>query len=664
MGDVKARIDELREEIKRHNDLYYTKGKPIVSDAEYDKRLKELKKLEKEHPEYASSDSPTQKVGAPVPVRDKFKKVKHTSPMLSLDSINEEEEFDKFDKTCKKELEVEAIEYLLEPKLDGLSVEIVYEKGEFARASTRGDGLIGEDVTENVKTIKTLPKKLKGDKVPDMLALRGEVMMHISAFQRLNKKQIELGEEPFANPRNAAAGSLRQLDVAITSGRELDVYVYQILAISGKLPDTQKGSVDLIKGLGLKTAPDVRCLNLTDDVIKYHRDMEKRRDSLDYEIDGVVIKVDRVDFQNRLGMRTTSPKWAVAYKFEARKEMTRVDDIAVQVGRTGILTPVALLQPVDVGGVTVSRASLHNMDEVDRLGVMIGDQVRIERAGDVIPKVIEVIKDKRTGAEREFKMPEVCPSCGTKLVKEDVFYRCPAGFACRAQIREAITHFVSKGAFDIEGFSEKTAEQLLENGLIEDVAGIYKLEANDLMTLDGWKQKKTENILNAIEKAKNVTLDRFIYALGIRNVGSHISALLAEKFTSLEKFMQSKEEELMEIKEIGPEIAESITSFFEEKNNRNVIQKLIAHGVKIKKYEKAAGKLEGKKFVFTGTLSAMSRGEAEKRIESMGGEAQSNVTKDTDYVVVGENPGSKATDAQKKDIKILREAEFLKLLSS
>ncbi len=660
MEDVKRKINKLRKNIRRHNRLYYTEGKPVISDAKYDRLMQELKGLEAKHPEYISPDSPTQTVGAPIP--DKFVKVKHMAPMLSLESVNDEKGAEHFDETCRKETG-ESIDYVCEPKLDGLSIELVYEDGKFVRGSTRGDGLVGEDVTLNLKTIVTLPKKLKCAKPPGRIALRGEVMMHIKDFNALNKRQTELGKDTFANPRNAAAGSMRQLDWRITGQRKLHVYCYRILDYSEKLPATQKEALGLIEGLGIQVSPGAKhCRNIKE-AVSYHSNLEKKRDDLDYEIDGVVIKVNDLSLQERIGMRTNNPKWAVAYKFEPRKEVTRVEDIVVQVGRTGAITPVALLQPVEVGGVTVSRASLHNMDQIERLGVKVGDHVKVQRAGDVIPEVVEVISHRRTGREKAFHMPKKCPSCGATLEKEDVFYRCPAGLACPAQLKEAISHYASKGAVDIDGFSDKSVELLYEEGLISSISDIYKLKGEDLLKLEGWKEKKTQNLLNSIERSRDIPLDRFLFGLGIRNVGKHIATLLAGKFGTLRKIMSADQESLMSINEIGPEIAESITDFFKQKKNVDEIRKLEKNGVKVREKKKATkGKLLGKRIVFTGSLQTISRSEAKKIVEAEGGEAQSSVSATTDLVVAGEKAGSKLDQAKKKGIRIITEAEFKSLL--
>ncbi|MBD3425722.1 MAG: NAD-dependent DNA ligase LigA [Candidatus Omnitrophica bacterium] len=658
--DIEKRIRKLRDEIKRHNRLYYTKGRPEISDSEYDRMMDELKKLEEAHPEYASSDSPTRTVGAPIP--DKFKKIEHVSPMLSLESIRSEKELEHFAQTCARDAEA-AVRYVCEPKLDGLSIELVYEGGRFTRGSTRGDGFTGEDVTLNLRTIPSVPRRLKTDNSPSRLAVRGEVMMHIKDFQELNKSRIAEGKEPFANPRNVAAGSMRQLDWRITAQRKLTVYCYRILEITGESPETQEEALRMLEELGFRISPKVRSFTDAAGIIEYHHKLEKQREELDYEIDGIVVKVNSFSQQKKLGTRTTNPKWAVAYKFKPRRELTRAEDITVQVGRTGVLTPLALLQPVEVGGVTVSRATLHNMDQVEKLGIKIGDWVRVERAGDVIPYISEVLKEKRTGKEKDFRMPDKCPSCGSGIVKEDVFYRCPNGLSCPAQLKEAITHYSSKGAVDIEGLSDKTVELLYEKGLIGSISDIYRLERDELLSLEGWKQKRTDNLLRAIDKAREVPLDRFIYGLGIRNVGKHIATLLASKFGSIENLAKAGKDELTDIKEIGPEIAESITDFFSEKRNTLEIENLRKCGVTIKKKKKPEkGKLLNKKVLFTGSLQKMKRDQAKRLVESEGGEAASSVSGELDYLVVGEKPGSKLDKARKKGIKILTEEEFLDLI--
>ncbi|RKY42244.1 MAG: DNA ligase (NAD(+)) LigA [Candidatus Makaraimicrobium thalassicum] len=654
--DIKKKIEELRKKIRGHNKLYYADGRPEISDARYDRLMEELRELEQAHPRYMSPDSPTQTIGAPVP--EKFKRVRHTSSMLSLESVNNEADVRRFDRTCRKETGRD-VDYICEPKFDGISIELVYENGRFIRGSTRGNGVTGEDVTLNLKTISGVPRCLKAEKPPRRIAVRGEVIMHIKDFQRLNKEQAGRGLNTFANPRNVAAGSIRQLDYRITAQRKLHVYCYQILDLSGAMPRTQAEALETLERLGLQASPGVKhCRDITEAVF-YHHDLESRRDALDYEIDGVVIKVNNMDYQKKLGRRTTNPKWAVAYKFEPRKEITRVENIVVQVGRTGILTPLALLQPVEVGGVTVSRATLHNMDQIAKLGVRIGDWVKVQRAGDVIPYVTEVVTEKRTGEEKEFRMPKRCPGCGTPVEQEDVFYRCPAGLACPAQLKEAISHYAGREAVDIDGFSDRTIECLHEKGLIKSISDIYTLKRGDLLKLERWREKKTDNLLRAIESSKDVPLDRFIFALGIRNVGKHIAALLADKFGTLEKIASAGQNDLLALNEIGPEIAENITAFFSKTKNLAEIKKLHKNGVVIRERKKArTGKLAEKKCIFTGSLKSMTRSEAKKLVESEGGEVASGISSTTDFVVVGEKPGSKVDRAKKKGIKVLTEEEF------
>jgi len=661
MSNVKKRIEELKKEIIRHNELYYLKAAPVISDGKYDELFNELKKLESVYPEYSAEDSPTRSVGAPIP--NKFVKVEHSALMLSLDSVNDSAGAEHFDKTCSKEIG-EGIDYVAEPKLDGISIELVYENGHFKDGSTRGDGRIGEDVTLNLKTVKGVPKRLSGKRIPRHLSVRGEVILHIKDFQALNKKQIDDGGVVFANPRNVAAGSMRQLDYRITASRKLRIYCYRILRISDSLPPAQSDVLKLLSGWGFNTPQNVEhCPNITA-AIKYHHDMEKRRDELDYEIDGVVIKVNNLSFQEKLGTRTSNPRWAVAYKFKPRKEITRLVNIVVQVGRTGVVTPLALLQPVEVGGVTVSRATLHNIDQITKLGVKIGDYVKVHRAGDVIPYIGEVMKEKRTGGEKTFHFPTKCPSCGAKLEWEDVFCRCPAGLSCPKQMRETILNYVSKGAAGIDGFSIKSVELLYAKGLLKKISDIYTLKREDLLELDTWQEKKTENLLNKIEKSKNITLDRFIFGLGIKNVGRHIAVLLADKFGILKNLISSDEEALTAINEIGPEIAKSITSFFKNKENIKEIERLKKYGVIIHERKTSwNGKLSGKKVVFTGTLKTMTRLAAKEKVEAAGGEVSSAVGAGTDIVVAGENAGSKLEKAKSKNIKVLSEDEFRKMIN-
>ncbi len=663
---AEKRIEELRKEIRRHNYLYYVLNKPEISDAEYDRLMNELKELESKFPELITPDSPTQRVGAEP--AEQFETVRHVKPMLSLDTAMEEKEIKKFDERVKRELGVSEVEYVAEPKLDGLSVELIYDHGKLVRGSTRGDGINGENVTENIKTIRAVPLVLRSseEKIPDMLAVRGEVIMHINDFEELNKKLIERGEQPMANPRNAAAGSLRRLDPRETAERPLDIFFYEILRVEGYGGiDTQWKALQSLKKWGLKINSLAKKCKDIEDAIEYHREMAEKRDRLSYEIDGVVIKVNRFDYQEKLGAKSRSPRWAIAYKFPPREEVTEIVDIVVQVGRTGTLTPVALLKPVDVKGVTVSRATLHNQDFIDQMDIRIGDTVKVARAGDVIPEVVAVLKEKRTGRERKFHIPDRCPVCNSNVVKEGAFYRCTGGLSCPAQLKRAITHFASKGAMDIEGLGGKTVDMMVDTGLIKGVSDLYFIKKEDLLKLPRFAEKSADNLLNAIEESKNRSLARFIYALGIPNVGEHVARLLAKKFGSLENLMKASREELLSIYEIGPEIAENVVAFFREKHNLDEIEKMRQAGVKattaVEKKEEG-GPLHGKTFVFTGALQNFSRDEAKAIVEELGGRPSSSVSKNTDYVVVGENPGSKYEKAKKLGVKIITEEEFREMV--
>lgn len=662
---AKKRIKQLRDEIRRHDYLYYVLNKPEISDDKYDRRMEELKSLEEQFPDLVTPDSPTQRVGA-APLEE-FGTVRHTRPMLSLDTALEEEDIERFDDRLKRELGVENVEYTAEPKLDGLSVEIIYENGRFIRGSTRGDGTHGEDVSENIKTIRAVPLVLRSSelKPPAMVAIRGEVIMNIADFEEFNKMLIQRDEQPLANPRNAAAGSLRRLDPGETAQRPLDVFFYEIMDIRGMKVETQWDSLQYLKKWGLKINPYAKKCCGPSEVIKYHKKMAEKRDKLEYEIDGVVIKIDDIEYQDRLGVKARSPRWAIAYKFPSRVEETRVMDVMAQVGRTGALTPVALLKPVDVSGVTVSRATLHNQDFVDEMDVRIGDLVRVGRAGDVIPEVTEVIKTKRTGREKKYHLPSNCPICGSKVVKDGAFYRCTGGLSCVAQLKRSIAHFASKGAMDIEHLGRKNVELLVEQGLLKSVSDIYRLKKNNLLNLPRFADKSAENLVDAVEKSKEQNLARFIYALGIPNVGEHIARVLADRFKSLEKLIAADEEELLSIYEIGPEIADSITSFFKEKRNKKEIEKMKKLGVKavvvIEKKEKI-GVLRGKSFVFTGGLKDFSRDDAKRIVEELGGRAVSTVNTNVDYIVVGEKPGSKYEKAKKLGLNIIDEKEFKELV--
>ncbi len=659
--EATKRIEWLRKEINRHNYLYYVLDKPEISDEEYDKLMQELISLEQQYPELITPDSPTQRVGAPP--AEEFKSVSHVKPMLSLDTTNSFEEVISFDKRVKKEAGSENIEYVGEPKMDGLSVELIYENGKYTRGSTRGDGINGEDVTENIRTIRAVPLLLREEEIkpPSFLAVRGEVIMHIKDFEEFNKELIEKGEEPMANPRNAASGSLRRLDPRETAARPLDIFFYEIMRADGIEIKTQWEALELLKKWGLKTNPYSRKCSNIEEAIKYHEGMGRKREELSYEIDGVVIKVNEIKYQTLLGEKTRSPRWAIAYKFPPRKEKTQVMDIVVQVGRTGILTPVALLKPVDVRGVTVSRATLHNEDYIKQKDVRIGDWVRVGRAGDVIPEVMEVVKELRTGNEKIFSMPDKCPVCGSNVVRDGAYYRCTGGLSCISQLKRSIEHFASKRAMDIEGLGGKTVELLLDRGVIKKVSDIYKIRKEDLINLPRFADKSAENLIEGIEKSKEKDLSRFIYALGIPNVGEYMAKLLADKFKDIDRLMNAKEEELLDVREIGPETARSIINFFKEEKNKNEIEELKKCGIKMK-YEEAKGKLSGITFVFTGELKSFSREEVKEIVEKMGGKVLSSVSKKVDYVVVGEDPGSKYEKAKELGLKIINEEEFKKII--
>ena len=660
-----GRIEELRKKIHYHNYRYYVLNEPEISDAEYDRLFKALEELEAKYPELITLDSPTQRVGAK-PLTE-FGTYEHSIPMLSLNSVTTASEVREFDKRVKRTLgSEEEIEYVVEPKIDGLAMELVYRTGVFHAGSTRGDGKTGENITQNLRTVKTIPLRILLDAPPLLLQeVRGEVFMPVGKFKELNTELGRRGMKMFANPRNAAAGSVRQLDPRVTAARPLDFFTYGLGRMEGQEFSTQWDILEYLRKIGFKVSPLVRRFNALEDVIKYHEDVNARRDELDYEIDGIVVKVNSIAQQDRLGTISRSPRWAIAYKFPAREEFTRVNDIVVQVGRTGALTPVAVLEPVQIGGVTVSRATLHNEDELQRKEVRIGDTVVVERAGDVIPEVVSVIKSKRTGAEREFKMPDSCPVCGAAVLKEGPVVRC-IGVSCSAQLKERITHFASLRAMNIEGLGEKVIEQLVDKKAVSDAADLFFLTRRDLLKLERMGDKSARNLLKAIEKSKKTTFSRFSYALGIRHVGVHTASLLADNFRDLESLRNASYDDLVLIQDVGPEVAKSVLLFFEQESTKELLDKLERAGVWYDKTGKVAEEvrvLAGKTFVFSGRIS-MSREDAKSIVERLGGKVASSVSKKTDYVVAGAEAGSKLEKAVQLGVKVIAEQEFREIVKA
>jgi DNA ligase (NAD+) len=663
---IEKQAAELRRLLHRYNYAYYVLDEPEVSDAEYDRLFRELMELEAAYPELVVDDSPTRRVG--VTPLDKFESVSHTVPMLSLENAFEEEEVLAFDERVKRFLKTdELLLYTAEPKMDGVAVELVYEDGVLRDASTRGDGFAGERVTANIRTIKTVPLVLlKGTDrpVPYRLEVRGEVFIAIEDFKALNKERIDRGEAPFANPRNAAAGSLRQLDSGITAGRPLDIFCYGVGTVSDVRLASHWEMLQLLTTFGLKVNPDIRPRAVIEDVLDYYKELLERRHRFPYEMDGMVIKVDDFDLQKRLGEKSRSPRWALAYKFPATQETTRVVHIDVQVGRTGALTPVAHLAPVSVGGVTVSRATLHNEDEIEKKDIRIGDMVLIQRAGDVIPEVVKVITSDRAGDERPFLMPAHCPVCGSEVLRleGEAATRC-INANCPAQVKGRIQHFASKGAFDIDGLGEKLVGQMVDKGLIRSYADLFALKEDEVAGLERMGEKSARNLMAAIQGSKKISLSRFVYALGIRHVGEHIANVLARKFGTLDAILSATKTELEAVHEVGPQVSESVRAFFDNAENRNNVERIIALGVEIETQRQSAAALRGKTFVLTGTLEGMTRDEAKARIEACGGKVSSAVSNKTSYVVAGDNPGSKLDKAKRLGVMILDEKDFVKMLS-
>lgn len=666
LGKVKKQIEELRDKIRYHNHLYYVLDNPEISDYKYDNLMNQLIDLEAKHQELITPDSPTRRVGAqPIAA---FGTITHTIPMLSLNNSYSIEELRTFDLRVRRSLSLDEVQYISELKIDGLAVSLIYEGGQFVRGATRGDGFVGEDVTHNLRTIRSIPLRLSGEFSHLDLEVRGEVYMSVKDFQRLNEEKVSVGEEPFANPRNAAAGSLRQLDPRITANRRLNIFLYGIAYVRGKEFSTHWEELEFLRKAGFVVNPESKLSSDIKDVISFCEHWGDMRDRLPYEIDGIVVKVDSLVQQERLGFTAKGPRWAIAYKFPPKQVKTRVKDIIIQVGRTGALTPLALLEPVEVAGSIVSKATLHNEDYIKEKNIRIGDMVIIQKAGDIIPEVVKVLKDERQGNEDPFKMPDICPVCGGEVSRSDgeATKRC-LNISCAARLKESLIHFASRDAMDIEGLGPATANQLIDAGLIHDAGDLYHLNEEMLLKLERMGDKSVENLLKAIEESKGRDFSRLLIGLGIRHVGKEGAQLLARHFKSIETLKSATFEELKKIHEIGDVIANSIVSFFKEERNLYLIQKLKEVGVKMgieDSTELSTKELpfEDKVFVLTGKLETLTRGEAQKRIEELGGKVSSNVSKKTDFVVVGEEPGLKYDRALELGVTILKEPKFLELL--
>ncbi|MFQ6612609.1 MAG: NAD-dependent DNA ligase LigA [Fidelibacterota bacterium] len=667
MNPVNKQIQILRDQLREHNYRYYVLDDPLISDSEYDRLFRQLQKLEIEHPELVTPDSPTQRVGSK-PL-ETFGSVTHRIPMLSLENAMNTEELRAFDLRVKKGINTDAeIDYVGEPKLDGLAVELVYEAGRFVNGSTRGDGFTGEDITSNLRTIPAIPLILRTEttSAPKLLEVRGEVFMTKESFKKLNRQREQDQNTLFANPRNAAAGSLRQLDPEITAQRSLSIYCYEIGIVRGRSFSTHKELLNALKDWGLPVNPEIKALEDIEAALAYYRQLEQRRHDLPYEIDGTVIKVNSYHQRNQLGIRSRSPRWAIAGKFKARQVTTQVEAITVSVGRTGALTPVAQLKPVKVSGITVTHATLHNQDEIDRKDIRVGDTVLIQRAGDVIPEVVKVIQARRPKGTTPFKLPDRCPVCNHESYRPpgEAVSRCQ-NLSCPAQIKGRLKHFVSKGALDIDGFGEKLIDQLVETGELKTVDGIFRLSFDTLENLERMGAKSAGNLLKAIDKAKQTTFARFINALGIRNVGNHLSQVLEQAFESdLETFMQAEREYLEALDEVGPIVADAIVRFWSDATNRQVVRSCLDQGVTIAQAADSGFKpLINTTFVFTGTLEQFTRQEAQEIVERLGGRATNSVSRKTSYVVAGPGAGSKLKKAQALGVKILNEEEFSKLVN-
>jgi DNA ligase (NAD+) len=666
--DIQKKIEALREKIRYHEHRYYVLDDPEISDLEFDKLLEQLKKIEAEYPDLITPDSPTQRVGGKP--REGFLKLRHSSPMLSLDNTYNEEELRAWERRVHELSGRKDIEYMCELKLDGMSLALQYRDGRLEHGITRGDGTTGEDVTLNVRTVRSVPLWVPGDRLkkaglPADFEVRGELLMPLAAFKRMNDERAKQGLSQFANPRNATAGTVRQLEPSITAQRRLDFFGYILLRDGRTMLDRQSKTMDALESAGFKVNPRRRLAKNMEEVWAFIEEWEKKRESLPYEIDGIVIKVDRTGLQEELGFTGKAPRWAIAYKYAARGGITQIEDILVQVGRTGKLTPVAALKPIAIGGTTVSRATLHNMDEIERLGVKIGDWVEVERGGDVIPKVVQVVDDKEhPRGKKVFQMPEKCPVCGGHVVRTEgeADHRC-VNANCPAKLRETILHFAARSVMNIEGMGDALVTQLTDRGLVKNVADIYKLTKADLLSLERMGDKSAQNVLDEIAASKKLPLERVIFGLGIRFVGERTAQFLAEHFGSIDALEKATEEELQDVNEVGPRIAASIVEFFQEKRNRDLVDALRTAGLTLKGEKKQRGTaLAGKTFVLTGTLAQYTREQAKQMIEDAGGRVSGSVSKKTDYVVAGSDAGSKLDKAKELGVAVIDEKEMEKLL--
>lgn len=664
--DIRKEIEKLVREINYHNYRYYVLDAPVISDEEYDRLYRRLRELEEKYG-YVLPDSPTQRVGAPA--LEKFEKVRHAEPMLSLDNAFTHDEVREFEKRIKRLLETDSdIEYTVEPKYDGLAIELTYRNGSLYKSSTRGDGFEGEDVTRNIRTIRSVPLKIEGPgKIPDEIDIRGEVYMDLEEFEKLNRQRAERGESLFANPRNAAAGSVRQLDPSITASRKLFLVCYGVGAIRGTAFKSQNELIAWLREARFPTPAMFKVVKGIDRVIDAIEEIEDRRRTFSFETDGAVIKVNDFALQRRLGVKTREPRWAIAYKFQAHQGTTKIREILGSVGRTGVITPFAVFEPVRIGGVTVSRSTLHNWDEIERKDIRVGDTVVVERAGDVIPHVIMVVKEKRTGKEKAVPIPETCPACGSKVIREEgeVAVRC-VSLHCPAQVREKIIHFASRGGMDIEGLGEKNVELFYSRGLIKHFEDIYKLKKEDLLKLPRFAEKSAGNLIGAIEKSKNATLARFLFAIGILHVGEYAAKLLAKNFRRLQDLYRVTPERIMQIRQMGDKIASSVSAFFNDEKNLRVLDSLLQLGLRISNPDYESEKrderpLEGLTFVITGTLPEP-RKEVEDLIERSGGRVASAVSASTDYLVAGKDPGSKLQKAMALGVKTISYGDLRRLI--